>query len=144
MDKDSCIILEPVNRPQIDKAIKEGIKIFIGGNCSTTLSLLDLAAVIKADLVEWMSIMTYQSASGGGAEEVREFITQSCYISSNLKYEDLAHQAPILQLVKRVGELISSSELPTEALGAPLMGSFIPWIDSDLGDGNSREEWKAR
>ncbi|WP_323066403.1 aspartate-semialdehyde dehydrogenase [Aeromonas jandaei] len=143
MDKDSCIILDPVNRPQIDKAIKEGIKLFIGGNCSITLSLLALAGVIKAELVEWMSIMTYQSASGGGAKQVRELIAQSCYISSNLKYEDLANQEPILPLVKRVGELISSSELPTEALGAPLMGSLIPWIDSDLGDGNSREEWKG-
>lgn len=143
MDKNACIILDPVNRPQIDKAIKDGIKLFIGGNCSITLSLMALSGVIRADLVEWMSIMTYQSASGGGAKQVRELIAQSCYISSNLEYEDIANQEKILPLVKRVGELISSSELPTETLGAPLMGSLIPWIDSDLGDGNSREEWKS-
>ncbi|KUM03159.1 aspartate-semialdehyde dehydrogenase [Chromobacterium subtsugae] len=143
MDKDSCIILDPVNRPQIDQAIQDGLKLFVGGNCSITLSLMGLAGLIKADLIEWMSLMTYQSASGAGAKQVRELIAQSGYISSRLEQEGLTKQDSILPLVKRVCELISSPELPTEALGAPLMGSIIPWIDSDLGDGNSREEWKG-
>ncbi|PHM44912.1 aspartate-semialdehyde dehydrogenase [Xenorhabdus mauleonii] len=143
MDKDSCIILDPVNRPQIDKAINDGLKLFVGGNCSITLSLIGLAGLIKADLIEWMSLMTYQSASGAGAKQVRELIAQSAYISQHLDQEELTNKSPILPLVKKVSKLISNSEMPTDALGAPLMGSIIPWIDSDLGDGNSREEWKG-
>ncbi|MBL0611606.1 aspartate-semialdehyde dehydrogenase [Aeromonas jandaei] len=143
MDKNACIILDPVNRPQIDDAIRDGVRLFVGGNCSITLSLMALAGVIKADLIEWMSVMTYQSASGAGAKQVRELIAQSGYVASHLKLDGLVNQEPILPLVQRVGELISSSELPTTALGAPLLGSLIPWIDGDLGDGNSREEWKG-
>ncbi|CDL85086.1 aspartate-semialdehyde dehydrogenase [Xenorhabdus szentirmaii] len=143
MDKDSCIILDPVNRTQIDKAINDGLKLFVGGNCSITLSLIGLAGLIKADLIEWMSLMTYQSASGAGAKQVRELITQSAYVSQHLSAEELTSKSPILPLVKKVSTLIGGSEIPTDALGAPLMGSIIPWIDSDLGDGNSREEWKG-
>ncbi|CDG89164.1 aspartate-semialdehyde dehydrogenase,NAD(P)-binding [Xenorhabdus bovienii str. puntauvense] len=143
MDKNSCIILDPVNREQIDKAVNDGIKLFVGGNCSITLSLMGLAGLIKADLVEWVSLMTYQSASGAGANQVRELIAQSAYISQYLNAEELTSHSPVLPLVKKVSELITNSKIPIEALGAPLMGSIIPWIDSDLGDGNSREEWKG-
>ncbi|MDX7986189.1 aspartate-semialdehyde dehydrogenase [Xenorhabdus sp. 12] len=143
MDKEACIILDPVNRTQIDKALNDGLKLFVGGNCSITLSLIGLAGLIKADLIEWMSLMTYQSASGAGAKQVRELIAQSAYVNQHLNQEELAVKSPILPLVKKISELISNSEMPTDALGAPLMGSIIPWIDSDLGDGNSREEWKG-
>ena len=143
MDERACIILDPVNRTHIDRAVKEGIKLFVGGNCSITLSLMGLAGLIKADLIEWMSVMPYQSASGAGAQYVRELITQCAYISSHLSADELASSGSVLPLVNKVSELINSAEMPTQNFGAPLMGSIIPWIDSDLGDGNSREEWKG-
>lgn len=143
MDPEACIILDPVNLPQIRQALAEGVKLFVGGNCSITLCLMGLAGLIKAGLIEWMSVMTYQSASGAGAKQVRELITQSYFISQHLSTKELNPNIPILPLVKKVTNLIRSEDLPTQALGGALMGSIIPWIDSDLGDGNSREEWKG-
>lgn len=143
MDKDACIILDPVNRLQIDNAVDKGVKLFVGGNCSITLGLIGLAGLLKEDLIEWISLMTYQSASGAGAEQVRELISQTSYISQHLTDTDLSTKNSILSLVQKVSTLISSQEMPTQALGSPLMGSIIPWIDSDLNDGNSREEWKG-
>ena len=143
MDEKACIILDPVNRSNIDRAIKEGIKLFVGGNCSITLSLMGLAGLIKADLIEWMSVMTYQSASGAGAKYVRELIAQSAYISQHLSSDELLSSGSVLPLVNKVSELINSADMPIQNFGVPLMGSIIPWIDSDLGDGNSREEWKG-
>lgn len=143
MDEKACIILDPVNRTNIDCAVKDGIKLFVGGNCSITLSLMGLAGLIKADLIEWMSVMTYQSASGAGAKYVRELIAQSAYISKHLSSDELASSGSVLPLVNKVSELINSADMPIQNFGAPLMGSIIPWIDSDLGDGNSREEWKG-
>lgn len=143
MDEKACIILDPVNRPTIDRAVKEGIKLFVGGNCSITLSLMGLAGLIKADLIEWMSVMTYQSASGAGAQYVRELIVQSAWISEHLSSDELASSGSVLPLVNKVSALINSADMPIRNFGAPLMGSIIPWIDSDLGDGNSREEWKG-
>ena len=118
MDEKACIILDPVNRTNIDRAI-------------------------KADLIEWMSVMTYQSASGAGAKYVRELIAQSAYISKHLSSDELESSGSVLPLVNKVSELINSANMPIQNFGAPLMGSIIPWIDSDLGDGNSREEWKG-
>jgi len=143
MEKDACIILDPVNRQEIYRAIQQGIKLFVGGNCSITLSLMGLSGLIKTNLVEWMSLMTYQSASGAGAQQVRELIAQNTYICQHLTHEDMDTRGSVLPLVRKVSRLISSAELPADALGAPLAGSLIPWIDSDLGDGNSREEWKG-
>ena len=143
MDEKACIILDPVNRENIDRAVKAGIKLFVGGNCSITLSLMGLAGLIKADLIEWMSVMTYQSASGAGAKQVRELIAQSAYISQHLSADELTSSGSVLPLVNKVSELINSAGMPVENFGVPLMGSIIPWIDSDLGDGNSREEWKG-
>lgn len=143
MDERACIILDPVNRENIDDSLKKGGKLFVGGNCSITLSLMGLAGLIKADLIEWMSVMTYQSASGAGAKHVRELIAQSAFVTRNLTPDELENAGSVLPLVNKVSELINSSDLPVENFGAPLMGSIIPWIDSDLGDGNSREEWKG-
>lgn len=143
MDEKACIILDPVNRDNIDRAVKAGVKLFVGGNCSITLSLMGLAGLIKADLIEWMSVMTYQSASGAGAKQVRELIAQSAYISQHLSADELTASGSVLPLVNKVSELINSAGMPVENFGVPLMGSIIPWIDSDLGDGNSREEWKG-
>ncbi|MGU3485205.1 aspartate-semialdehyde dehydrogenase [Enterobacter bugandensis] len=143
MDERACIILDPVNRANIDRAVQDGIKLFVGGNCSITLSLMGLAGLIEADLIEWMSVMTYQSASGAGAQYVRELIAQSAYISKHLSSDELASSGSVLPLVNKVSELINSAGMPIQNFGAPLMGSIIPWINSDLGDGNSREEWKG-
>jgi len=143
MEKDSCIVLDPVNRKEIDLAIRKGIKLFVGGNCSITLSLMGLSGLIKAGLVEWMSLMTYQSVSGAGAKQVRELIAQSAYVSKRLTADELDENGSVLPLVCKVSALINSDDLPTAALGAPLVGNLIPWIDSDLGNGNSREEWKG-
>lgn len=143
MDEKACIILDPVNRKNIDRAISEGVKLFVGGNCSITLSLMGLAGLIKADLIEWMSVMTYQSASGAGAKHVRELIAQSAYISDSLSPDELFSSGSVLPLVNKISALINSADMPIQNFGAPLMGSIIPWIDSDLGDGNSREEWKG-
>lgn len=143
MQQDACIILDPVNRTEIDKAIQRGGKLFVGGNCSITLSMLGLAGLLKADLIEWMSLMTYQSASGAGARQVRELIEQSAFINANLTTEERSAQNSVLALVEKVSQLINHDSLPTDAFGVPLMGSIIPWIDSDLGNGNSREEWKG-
>ncbi len=143
MDENACIILDPVNRDNIDRAVKAGLKLFVGGNCSITLSLMGLAGLIKADLIEWMSVMTYQSASGAGAKQVRELNAQSAYISQHLSADELTSSGSVLPLVNKVSELINSAGMPVENFGVPLMGSIIPWIDSDLGDGNSREEWKG-
>ena len=143
MDERACIILDPVNRQQIDHAVKNGTRLFVGGNCSITLSLMGLAGLIKADLVEWMSVMTYQSASGAGAKHVRELIAQSAYVCSHLSAAEVESSGSVLPLVNKVSELINSPGMPTQNFGAPLMGSIIPWIDSDLKDGNSREEWKG-
>lgn len=143
MDDRACIILDPVNRAIIDRAVNAGVKLFVGGNCSITLSLMGLAGLIQSNLIEWMSVMTYQSASGAGAQYVRELIAQSYYLSGKLSPDELQNSGSVLPLVNKVSALINSEGMPTENFGAPLMGSIIPWIDSDLGDGNSREEWKG-
>ncbi|RCL03390.1 MAG: aspartate-semialdehyde dehydrogenase [Candidatus Tokpelaia sp. JSC161] len=143
MKKDSCIILDPVNREQIDKALDDGIQLFVGGNCSVTLSLLGLSGLFKAGLIEWMSLMTYQSASGAGARHVRELIAQSSYMSQDSEVSNLLYRGSLISLLKRVNELMNHTEMPKKAFSVPLIGNVIPWIDNDLGDGNSREEWKG-
>ena len=143
MDADSVIILDPVNRGQIDTALEQGVKNFIGGNCSITLSLLGLAGLFRADLIEWMSLMTYQAASGAGASHVRELLGQMRAISSEVEAELNDPSGPILTLLGKARAAIGNDAFPTRQFGAPLAGSLIPWIDSDLGDGMSREEWKG-
>jgi aspartate-semialdehyde dehydrogenase len=144
MDDNACIILDPVNRDNIDRAVKAGMKLFVGGNCSITLSLMGLAGLIKADLIEWMSVMTYQSASGAGAKQVRELIAQSAYISQHLSADELTASGSVLPLVNKVSELINSAGMPVENFGVPLMGSIIPWIDSDLAMETAAKNGRAR
>lgn len=143
MDEDSIIVLDPVNRPQIDAALDEGIKNFIGGNCSITLTLLGLVGLFRAGLVDWMSVMTYQAASGAGAANVRELLSQMQYVSNEVQAELADASAPILPLISKARQAIRKDDFPQSAFGAPLAGSIIPWIDSDLGNGMSREEWKG-
>jgi aspartate-semialdehyde dehydrogenase len=141
MDADSVIVLDPVNRAQIDHSIAAGIKNFIGGNCSITLTLLGLAGLFRAGLIDWLSVMTYQAASGAGAAHVRELLSQMDYLSQNIQAE--LSQAAILPLMHKAHQVMQSADFPKTAFGIPLAGNIIPWIDSDLGNGTSREEWKG-
>jgi len=143
MRDDSVLILDPVNREVIDRGLDRGLKTFCGANCTVSLMLMALQGLFRAGHVEWLSSMTYQAASGGGARHMRELIAQMAAIAGDARdlLDDPATSA--LALDARVSESLASGEFPTEAFGVPLAASLIPWIDADLGDGQSREEWKS-
>ncbi|AZW31584.1 aspartate-semialdehyde dehydrogenase [Bordetella bronchiseptica] len=143
MADDAIIVLDPVNRPVIDAALKRGVRNFVGGNCTVSCMLMGLAGLFNNDLVEWMSSMTYQAASGGGAQHMRELLTQFGLLNQAVKplLDDPA--AAILDIDRGVLARQQDPSLPQEHFGVPLGGNLIPWIDKDLGDGMSREEWKA-
>ncbi len=143
MEKDSVIILDPVNRDVIDKSLSSGIKNYIGGNCTVSLMLMAVGGLFKHEYIEWLSTMTYQAASGAGAKNMRELILQMSSIGNAAK--DLLDKpsSAILELDKRVLEIMNSSSFPVEQFGAPLAGSLIPWIDAKMETGQSREEWKG-
>jgi aspartate-semialdehyde dehydrogenase len=143
MADDAIIVLDPVNRPVIDAALKRGVRNFIGGNCTVSCMLMGLAGLFNNDLVEWMTSMTYQAASGGGAQHMRELLTQFGLLNQAVKplLEDPA--SAILEIDRGVLALQKDDSLPREHFGVPLAGNLIPWIDKDLGNGMSREEWKA-
>ncbi|WP_159990643.1 aspartate-semialdehyde dehydrogenase [Pelistega ratti] len=143
MNEEACIVLDPVNRSVIDHALQKGIKTFVGGNCSITLSMMGLAGLLKENVVEWMSLMTYQSASGAGAKQVKELLAQNKFVADQIQPKELNHNAAILPLIEKTNMLINHQDLPKEAFGVPLVGNIIPWIDTDLHNGNSREEWKG-
>lgn len=146
MDEKACIILDPVNRENIDSAVKAGIKLFVGGNCSITLSLMGVGRADKADLIEWMSVMTYQSASGAGAKQVRELIAQSAYISQHLSADELTSSGSVLPLVNKVSELINSAGMPVENFGVPswaasFRGSTAIWaMETAAKNGRARRK----
>ncbi len=144
MQKDSVIILDPVNRRVIKDALKAGTKNFIGGNCTVSLMLMALGGLFERGLVEWMTAMTYQAASGAGAQNMRELLKQMGVVHQAVKplLDDPA--SAILDIDRQVADTLRGREYPTELFGAPLAGSLIPWIDKDLGNGQSREEWKAQ
>jgi aspartate-semialdehyde dehydrogenase len=143
MDKDAVIILDPVNRPVIDKALESGVKNFIGGNCTVSLMLMAIDGLLKADAVEWVSAMTYQAASGAGAQNMRELLQQmgEVHFAAKQLLDDPA--SAILEIDREVAGILRDESFPTEHFGVPLAGSLLPWIDSDLGNGQSREEWKG-
>lgn len=144
MKDDAVIILDPVNMPVIRSALGKGGKNWIGGNCTVSCMLMGVGALYKAGLVEWMSSMTYQAASGGGAQHMRELLTQFGAINAEVRALLDDPKSAILEIDRKVlarQQSMSTSE--TENFGVPLGGSLIPWIDKDLGDGVSREEWKA-
>jgi len=143
MDDDSIIIMDPINRAQIDAGLDAGVRNFIGGNCSITLSLLGLAGIFNAQLVEWMSLMTYQAASGAGAAHVKELLAQQSHLSRAVSAELADPATPVLTVLEKARAAIRDADFPKAEFGAPLAGSLIPWIDSDLGNGMSREEWKG-
>ncbi len=143
MADSSVIILDPVNRSTIDKALSDGIKDFIGGNCTVSLMLMALGGLFEKDLVEWMTSMTYQAASGAGAKNMRELVVQMQTIGKDAN-ELLANPASaILDLDRQVTQSLGSSDFPTENFGAPLAASLIPWIDRPMENGQTREEWKG-
>ncbi|MDH3760939.1 MAG: aspartate-semialdehyde dehydrogenase [Gammaproteobacteria bacterium] len=143
MDNDSVIILDPINRDVIDRALAAGAKDFIGGNCTVSLMMMAMGGLFEHDLVDWMSVMTYQAASGGGARHMRELISGmgSLYHSVAELLDDPA--SAILEIDRLVTARLNSSDFPCEQFGVPLAGSLIPWIDAQLENGQSREEWKA-
>ncbi|HYN13203.1 MAG TPA: aspartate-semialdehyde dehydrogenase [Burkholderiales bacterium] len=144
MQDDAAIILDPVNMPLIKKALKNEIRNFIGGNCTVSLMLMGMAGLFQRDEIEWMTSMTYQAASGQGAAAMRDLVAQMAMIGDDAKamLEDPA--ASILDIDRRVTASIRSRELPKESIGYPLAASLLPWIDEDLGNGQSREEWKGQ
>ena len=144
MREDAVIILDPVNLDVIRKALAQGVRNYIGGNCTVSLMLMGMHGLLKAGVVEWMTAMTYQAASGAGAQNMRELVSQMGYIHGAAKslLEDPA--SSILEIDRKVSEALRSRGLPSEHFGLPLAGSLIPWIDKDLGNGQSREEWKAQ
>ncbi len=138
----SIIILDPVNRAVIESALSRGVKDFIGGNCTVSLMLMALGGLFARDLVEWMTSMTYQAASGAGAKNMRELVLQMKTIGDDAS-EFLDPGAAILDLDRRVTECLRRNEHPTVNFGAPLAGSLIPWIDRAMPNGQTREEWKG-
>ncbi len=144
MDDDSIIILDPVNRHVIDDALKAGKKDFIGGNCTVSLMLMAIGELFRRDWVEWVSAMTYQAASGAGANNMRELIHGMGYIHDGVKDELANPASAILEIDRKVAQLQRGDDFPKQFFGAPLAGSLIPYIDSELDNGQSREEWKGQ
>jgi aspartate-semialdehyde dehydrogenase len=144
MKDDAIIILDPVNLYVIKQALGRGIKNYVGGNCTVSLMLMALQGLFQSGLVEWMTSMTYQAASGAGAQNMRELLKQMVVTSGCVK-EQLADPASaILEIDRRVAETLRSPAYPVEHFSVPLAGSVIPWIDKDLGNGQSKEEWKGQ
>ena len=144
MDDEAIIILDPVNRDVIDNALKNGKKDCIGGNCTVSLMLMAIGELFRRDGVEWVSAMTYQAASGAGANNMRELISGMGALHKSVA-ENLANPASaILEIDKIIAQTQRSDAFPTQYFGAPLAGSLIPYIDSQLENGQSREEWKGQ
>jgi aspartate-semialdehyde dehydrogenase len=144
MKDDAVIVLDPVNMPVIRAALDKGIKNYIGGNCTVSCMLMGLHGLFKADLVEWMTCMTYQAASGGGAQHMRELLTQFGQVHGAVKDLLADPASSILDIDRKVLEKQTDGSLPRENFrGVPLAGNLIPWIDQDMKTGMSLEEWKG-
>lgn len=144
MKDDAVIVLDPVNMPVIEGAVNRGVKDYIGGNCTVSLMMMGLDGLLKRDLVEWMTSMTYQAASGAGAANMRELAGQMMYLGDKVRglLNDPASSA--LEIDAVVTESLRNGGLPKANFGHPLAASVLPWIDKDLGNGQSREEWKGQ
>lgn len=143
MEDDAVIILDPVNRHVIDAALDRGVKNYIGGNCTNSILLMGLGGLFKAGLVEWVSSMTYQAASGGGANHMRELLKGMGVVHATVQNELADPASAILEIDRKVAAAIRE-DVPTEFFGAPLAGGLIPWIDKQLDNGQSKEEWKGQ
>ncbi|MDV6343700.1 MULTISPECIES: aspartate-semialdehyde dehydrogenase [unclassified Nitrosomonas] len=144
MKDDAVIILDPVNMPVIKQALHDGVKNYIGGNCTVSLMLMAVGGLFEKNMVEWMSAMTYQAASGAGAQNMRELLLQMG--ETHRVAEDLLNDpaSSILDIDREVAEKLRDKEFPVENFGVPLAGSLIPWIDKEVAHGQSREEWKGQ
>jgi aspartate-semialdehyde dehydrogenase len=143
MKDHAVIVLDPVNRGVIDTALDAGVTDFIGGNCTVSLMLMAMAGLFKAGLVEWLTAMTYQAASGAGAKNMRELVSQMGVIHASAASQLADPGSAIVDIDRSVTDTLRGGALPTEQFGYPLAGSLLPWIDKDLGNGQSKEEWKA-
>ncbi|MFW5769455.1 MAG: aspartate-semialdehyde dehydrogenase [Spirochaetota bacterium] len=143
MADDSVIVLDPVNRPVIDRALESGIKNYIGGNCTVSLMLMSLAGLFDAGLVEWITSMTYQAASGAGAKNMKELIEQMDVLADSADNLMRDPAASIIEIDRKITETLRSDEIPTDNFTAPLAASLLPWIDKPVGAGQTREEWKG-
>src|SRR6185295_13069713 len=144
MADDAVIILDPVNRAVIDRALDRGIKDFIGGNCTVSLMLMAMDGLFRADLIEWTTSMTYQAASGGGAKHMRELVSQMGLAHASVADLLADPRSSILDIDRQLIATQRGSDFPVENFEYPLAGSLLAWIDADLGNGQSREEWKAQ
>jgi aspartate-semialdehyde dehydrogenase len=143
MKDDAVIILDPVNMDVITRAVAGGIRTYVGGNCTVSLMLMGVQGLFKADLVEWVTAMTYQAASGAGAANMRELVAQMGAVHASVKDQLADPASAILNIDRAVADTLRGPALPKQEFGHALAGSLLPWIDSDLGNGQSREEWKG-
>ena len=143
MNDDSTIVLDPINNDLIKNSLSKGKKDFIGGNCTISCMLMGIGGLFKENLVEWMTSMTYQAASGGGAKHMRELISQMGSLNTRVKKLLDDPSSEILEIDKQIYDEMNSEKFPKDHFGVPLAGSLIPWIDSPMDNGQSREEWKA-
>ncbi|MGH8461045.1 MAG: aspartate-semialdehyde dehydrogenase [Stenotrophobium sp.] len=143
MKDDAVIILDPVNRAVIDAALAKGIKNYIGGNCTNSILLMGINGLFRENLIEWVSSMTYQAASGGGANHMRELLKGMGVAHDAVAAELATPASAILDIDRKVAAAIRE-DVPTEFFGAPLAGGLIPWIDAQLDNGQSKEEWKGQ
>ncbi|HQQ62478.1 MAG TPA: aspartate-semialdehyde dehydrogenase [Pseudomonadales bacterium] len=144
MDKDAVIVLDPVNRGVIDRALDHGQRKFVGGNCTVSLMLMALGGLFREGLIEWISSMTYQAASGAGAQNMRELLKQMQVLGNRVAAELENPASAILDIDRKVAATMRAADFPIAQFGAPLAGSLIPWIDTKLDNGQSREEWKGQ
>ena len=143
MEDDAVIVLDPVNRNVIDAALKKGVKNFIGGNCTNSIMLMGVGGLFREGLVDWVSSMTYQAASGGGANHMRELLKGMGVIHDAVADELATPSSAILDIDRKVASTIRN-DVPREFFPAPLAGGLIPWIDKQLDNGQSKEEWKGQ
>ena len=143
MKESSIIVLDPVNSDVIDRGLNQGVKDFVGGNCTVSLMMMALGGLFKNDAIEWLTSMTYQAASGGGARHMKELLTQMHTIGANFTSMDQNIARNIIEVDRVVTNSFRDNSLDTNCFGAPLAGNLIPWIDSAVDDGQTREEWKG-
>jgi aspartate-semialdehyde dehydrogenase len=143
MKEDAVIVLDPVNRSVIDRALDAGVKNYIGSNCTNSILLMGVGGLFRENLVEWVSSMTYQAASGGGANHMRELLKGMGVVHASVADELATPASAILDIDRKVAASIRN-DVPTEFFGAPLAGGLIPWIDAQLDNGQSKEEWKGQ
>ncbi|MCI7480333.1 MAG: aspartate-semialdehyde dehydrogenase [[Pasteurella] aerogenes] len=143
MEDDAIIVLDPLNQHVISEGLKKGIKTFVGGNCTVSLMLMAIGGLFERDLVEWVSVATYQAASGAGAKNMRELLVQMGQLEDSVKAELADPASSILEIERKVTAKMRAEDFPTENFGAALGGSLIPWIDKLLPSGQTKEEWKG-